>query len=270
MTDTPSLLGIHKELDTAVKDLAFFANRYQQVHPAAGGDVSQVFSEQTSGVLARRFRRRASRWFNFKSIQELSAIRKDGRTGYRSEGIADTRFYELAKPLSGRVILITCTGSQLSAILETLRQGEDGRFLNLVEIGKGGRAIRVLYGNREFGTIPSIETHVHMLACGIGIKEGVGTPAVVHAHLRCLNLLAVHPRINGNFKSFNAAIYTQVEGLNRNVPSLVGIVPYRPSGSEALVSASINPLLKHQAVLWMNHGFVARSFRIERAYALLA
>jgi ribulose-5-phosphate 4-epimerase/fuculose-1-phosphate aldolase len=47
-------------------------------------------------------------------------------------------------------------------------------------------------------------------------------------------------------------------------------VPYKPSGSTALLSASIDSFLGHHLVLWLNHGFVSRSLRIERAYALLA
>lgn len=267
---TKSLLGINEELDRAVKDLGFFGSRYQSIHPAAGGDVSQVFSEKTSRILINRFRRNATRWLGMEIIQELAEIRKDGRTGYRSEGIADSRFYKLTKLLDGRVMLITCTGSQLPQIIETLHSAEDGRLLNLVEIGEEGKAIRILYGNREFGTIPSIELHVHMLACSVGIKEGLESAALVHAHPYHLNLLGMHPKIQGDFNAFNAVIYTQIEGLNRNAPDLIGIVPYCSSGSAALVDASIDPLVKHQLVLWMNHGFVARSFRIDRAYALVA
>lgn len=52
-----SLLGIREELDKAVKDLAFFGNRYQIIHPAAGGDISQVFSQETSRTLVKKFSR---------------------------------------------------------------------------------------------------------------------------------------------------------------------------------------------------------------------
>jgi hypothetical protein len=205
-----SLIGIHEEVDKAVKDVAIFGNRYQDMHPAAGGDVSQVFSAKTSQLLVRRFRRNATQWFKMRTIHELADIRGDGRSGYRSEGVSDPRFYRLAKLLGGRVMLITCTGSQLPAILETLRSGEDGRYLNLVEISNSGDAVRILYGNREFGTIPSIELHVHMLACAICLKERMEAPAAVHAHPTHLNLLGMHPRISGDFEALNAVIYTQI------------------------------------------------------------
>lgn|GEM_PF-3358555 len=265
-----SLIGIHEELDRAVKDLAFFGNRYQIIHPAANGDVSQLISKKTSAVLIKKFQGKASRWFKMETIQDLAEIRNDGRTGYRSEGITNSKFYELVKPLEGSVLLITCTGSQIPAIYEHLKDKEDGRLLNLVEVGAGGKTIRVLYGNREFGTIPSIELHVHMLAGSVSIKEKFESAALVHAHPYHLNLLGMHKKIKGDFNAFNAVVYTQIEGLNRNAPDLIGVIPYLPSGSSVLLNANIDPLLKHHMVLWMNHGFTARNFRIERAYALIA
>lgn len=56
-----SLLRIHEELDRAVRDLAYFGVRYQDFHPAAAGDISQVFSREASKSLAQRFKQGASR-----------------------------------------------------------------------------------------------------------------------------------------------------------------------------------------------------------------
>src|ERR1051325_9141643 len=138
-----SILAIHDEIDRAVKDLAFFGRRYQAFHPSAGGDVSQIFSENVSDLLVRRFGKTSSRWFSIETIEELAKIRKDGRSGYRGEGVQDPKFYELIKPIARRVLLITCTGSQIPAILETLRWTESGKLINLVEVSKDGKQIRI-------------------------------------------------------------------------------------------------------------------------------
>lgn len=269
MKKRKSLLGINRELDGAVKDIAVFGNRYGDMHPAATGDICQVMSERTSQRLIRLFKDGATKWFSMQRINQLSSIRGDGRAGYRSEGIENAQFYEHIRGLEGRVLLITCTGSQIPTILETLRAKEDGRFLNLVEVRVGG-SIRILYGNREFGTIPSIELHAHMLAAGISINHGIASPGIVHAHPYHLTLLGMDDRINGVYESFNAAIYSQIEGLNRNVPNLIGVAPYAPSGSRELLRLAIPLLLAHELSLWMNHGFIVRSFHVERAYALLS
>lgn len=264
-----SLIGITEELDRAVQDLAFFGIRYQEFHPGATGDVSQVLSEETRKVLVERFSETRTEWFKLATLEYLASIRNDGRTGYRSEGIKNPEFYQLIKPMAGKAFLITCTGSQIPAICQSLEQGEDGRWLNLVEVDEQGEAIRILYGNREFGTIPSIETHIHILANAVSISEGVSAPAMVHAHPCCLIRLGADKKIEGDFKKFNAAIYTRIEGLNRIDTGLVGVVPYVASGSAELVDASIEFLRRHQLILWMTHGFVVRSFRIERGYAIM-
>lgn len=265
-----SLLGIHEELDTAVRDLAFFGARYQDFHPAATGDVSQVFSKEASKHLIQRFKQGASRWFEMRTIEELASIRNDGRTGYRSEGITTPAFYELTKHIGGRVLLITRTGSQITAIDHTLQCEEDGKLLNLVEVNKKGDAVRIIYGNREFGSIPSIELHVHLLAGAISISQALDAPATVHAHPYNLIRLGMEKRIEGDFAAFNAVIYTQIEGLNRIDTDLVGVVPYVPSGSARLVNVSIEPFQRHRLVLWMNHGFVVRNTHIERGYAMMS
>lgn len=265
-----SLLGINEELDRAVRDLAYFGVRYQDFHPAAAGDVSQVFLKDTSKILAQRFKQGAPRWFEMRTIDELESIRNDGRTGYRSEGVYNTAFYELTKHIGGRVLLITRSGSQIPAIAQTLQEGEDGKLLNVVEVNKKGDAIRILYGNREFGSIPSIELHIHLLAGATSICQGLDAPATVHAHPYNLIQLGMEKNIEGDFAAFNAVIYTQTEGLNRIDPGLVGVVPYVPSGSARLVSVSIDPLQRHRLLLWMNHGFVVRSTHIERGYAVMS
>ena len=265
-----SLLGINDELDNAVLDIASLSHRYMEMYPAAGGDVSQVFSSRASSELRQIFGREASGWFSIRTLERMSSIRKDGRSGYRTEGIKHASFYEEVRVLGRRVLLITCTGSQLPAILETVRRNRSGRYFNLMELSADARSVRVLYGNREFGSIPSIELHVHLLAAAMSVHEGNDHPGVVHAHPYHCTRLGMHPQVCGDYARFNAVIYSQVEGLNRNVPRLIGVIPYAPSGSATLVQRTEEALRNHEVVLWMNHGVIARSFRVERAYSLLA
>ena len=92
----------------------------------------------------------------------------------------------------------------------------------------------------------------------------------MHAHPYHLVLLGRHRLIQGDFQKFNALIYSQVEGLNRNYTELIGIVPYFPSGSQSLVLNTMDTLRRHKLVLWMNHGFLVREANIRRAYTLMA
>lgn len=221
-------------------------------------------------MLTSEFKDSLSEWYELERIERLAEIRTDGRRGYRAEGVRDGRFYELTSAMAGRVFLITRTGAQIPAIEHTIKVGQNGKLLNVVEVDETGRKLRVVYGNAQYGSIPSIEIHVHVLANSISLMEGEENPAVVHCHPHHLTLLARLKEVQGDFGRFNALVYTQAEGLLRNYPGLIGVVPYFPSGSESLAVNSITPLTSHRLVLWMNHGLVVRAANIRRAYDLIA
>src|SRR3989338_7386227 len=269
MGKAKSLMGISSELDEIIRDFAFLGNHYSEFHPSNAGDVSQVLSSSIERKVLSKFRASFTRWFDLPRIETLSQVRNDGRHGYRSQGVKDQGFYRRLKSLAGRLLLITRTGSQIPAILQTIQTGESGKLLNIIQVDKTGYKIRIVYGNAQYGSIPSIETHVHLLANSLSVADGIETPAAVHCHPYNLVLLARHGKIQGTFEKFNAILYTQIEGILRNYPDLIGLVPYQESGSEALVLGSIKELKRHRLVLWMNHGLVARAENIRRAYTLI-
>jgi len=269
-TERRNLIGLSPELDEVIVDFAFLAHHYQGLHPGNAGDVSQVLAAETSGLLTSEFKGSLSEWYEIERIERLGEIRGDGRRGYRAEGVKDEQFYELTRAMAGRVFLITRTGAQIPSIEHTVRLGQDGKLLNVMEVDETGRRVRVVYGNVQYGSIPSIETHVHVLANSISLVEGEENPAVVHCHPYQLTLLARLKEVQGDFGRLNALVYTQAEGLLRNYPGLIGVVPYFPSGSELLVVNSITPLTNYRFVLWVNHGLVVRAANIRRAYDLIA
>lgn len=265
-----SLLDIHPEIDKCVRDLAYYGLLYKEFHPAAAGDVSQVFSPCCGEELLKIFSPNASIWIPIKKLEEMARLRHDGRTDYRSEGINDPAYYKAISSMAGRLMLITSTGSQIPAISQSLTRGEDGRLLVIIEVDKNATSIRIIYGNKEFGTIPSIETHIHLVSNAISISQGISSPATVHAHPFSLIKLGMDRRVAGDFHSLNALLYSQAEGINRIDPGFVAIIPYAPSGSAELVNKSFNAITVHRLILWMNHGFTVRSHNIERGYALMA
>ncbi|PIN75010.1 hypothetical protein COV18_04595 [Candidatus Woesearchaeota archaeon CG10_big_fil_rev_8_21_14_0_10_37_12] len=266
---TTSLLGIAPALDDAIQEVAYNGERYSDFHPANAGDISQVFDAQLSRELVDRFTTTMSDWFDITRLQDLASIRCDGRAGYRTEGIENPGFYELLVPITGRVMLITRTGSDIASIKSVVDCGQDGKLFNLVQVDDTGKRIRIIYGNKEYGSIPSIETHIHIAANAMHMAEGCDTPATVHAHPPYLVALGRHPKVAGDFERFNAVVYTAVEGLNRNHKKLMGVVPYHQSGSADLVDSSLDPLKKHGFVLWMHHGATVRQINIRQGYVML-
>jgi len=264
------LLGIDAELDDALLDFAFLADYYRDSHPANAGDVSMLLSNSIAQRILDKFLDSASGWFPLSKLGLLATIRDDGRTGYRAQGIRQPLFYEHIHAIAGRSLLITRTGSQIPSLQSSISRYKDGELLTVIQVNEAADCIRVVFGNSQYGSIPSIETHVHLLGNSIMLSQGARSSAVVHAHPPHLVLLGRHPRIQGDFERFNAALYTQVEGILRNYEGLVGIVPYAQSGTEDLLVQTIEPFVKYQLLLWMNHGFIVRESSIRRAYTLLA
>lgn len=265
-----NLLGLTADLDAIIHDFAFLAMVHKDSHPANTGDVSQVLTPVAAASVLETHGDTASAWYSIERLETLHELRRDGRTGYRAEGVTNPRYFAALSPIAGKLVLITRTGSQIPAVAETIRAKEDGKLFNVLQVDEAARSIRIIYGHHAYGSIPSIETHVHLLANALCLAEGHPEPATVHAHPSALVSLGRHPAVRGSFERFNAAVYTSIEGLNRNYTDLIGVVPYFQSGTRALVDASIEVLARHRLVLWMNHGFVVREANIRRAYTLLA
>lgn len=263
-----NLLGIDPEFDETLHDFAYLASRHSEFHPANAGDVSQVLDPRLGQNLLDRFEATVSAWYDIESIEQLAELRNDGRTGYRTEGVKDPDFYEQMKPLAGRLMLITRTGAELPSLQQTIERGQDGKLFNIVEVDETGKKIRLVYGNAQYGSIPSIETHLHMASNGMSISEGEESPATIHTHPYHLVALGRDKIIAGDFGRFNVAIYTAVEGINRNHPDLIAVSDYYESGTQALVTNSLEGLRQHKLILWMNHGFAARAADIRRGYTL--
>lgn len=263
------LLGIDNRLDDIIEDFAFLADYHREFHPANSGDVSQVLDIGVGKKVSTILEGSDREWWDLSDLESLIQLRADGRQGYRSQGISFEDYYEKIKSLAGRSMLITSTGAQLPAIKHTIMRGRSGMYLNVVRVDESAKKIQIIYGNREYGTIPSIETHVHLLANALSVREGIHSPATVHAHPFYLVTLGRHYHIRGVPKALNAVLYTQVEGLLRNDSYLVGVVPYYPSGSEDLVKKSMPSLQKNRIVLWMNHGVVVRAKNIRQGYTLM-
>lgn len=172
------------------------------------------------------------------------------------------------RPLSGRLMLITRTGAELPSLKETIERRQDGKLINIVEVDESGKRIRIVYGNSQYGSIPSIETHLHLASNGMSVSEGEESPATIHTHPYHLVALGRDRRIEGDFGKFNVVIYTAVEGINRNHPDLIAVSDYYESGTRALVANSMQGLKQHKLILWMNHGFAARAANIRNGYTL--
>jgi hypothetical protein len=273
--DETSASAFMREFDTIcawtveeIGDLAFLTRHFKHFHPANTGDIGILVPADVADHLKFVYSERSD-WFDFASLWRLAEIRNDGRTGYRGEGVTVPEFYEISPLVAGRLLVISRTGAQLPALEHTIQAGQGGKLLTVIEIDGAGKRLRLVYGNHQHGSIPSIETHIHVAAAALNIRDGRVNGASVHAHPPILTRLGRHPKIAGNRENFNAALFTQIEGMIPNCPELVGVVQYQRSGSEALLRASLPMLSRHRALAWENHGFFVREATVRQCYVLM-
>lgn len=251
-----------------IDDLAFLAGHFGHFHAANSGDVGILVPADAAEEIKRVYTS-SSDWIHFECLPDLAALRRDGRSGYRADGVTLEEFFSLTPAVAGRLLIITRTGCQLPQLANLVRRGHAGRLLTVVEIHEHGDRLRIVYGNREHGSIPSIETHIHVAAAAMNVRDGLIDGASVHAHPPRLTKLGRHRLIRGDEQRFNVALFTQVEGMLPNYRDLVAMIPYHRSGSEGLLRASMAAMPDHRALLWLNHGFFIRDSNVRQCYMLM-
>ncbi len=107
------------------------------------------------------------------------------------------------------------------------------------------------------------------MANSINICNKLPSSAVFHSHPISLIATASHIKINNSYKELNKILYTQKEGLVTNIPELIGLTKYEPSGSKALIKESLAAINNHRVVIWGHHGVLIREKTIERCVDLL-
>lgn len=260
-----SLVGVHNEVDQFVDDLAFFGEHLaaQGFLPGNGGDISCLLSLEAGAALLDRYGSSAQ-FFRFDDLTRLASIRADGRNYYNAESIREDLIRDHVEALAGRVLIVTATGAKLWDVARS-----PGRRVCVLQVSRDISGIHLLFGNAEYGTIPSIETPTHLVANAINLRQGLPTSAVLHCHPPAIVALCTSDRVKGNYEALNRALYRRKEGLLTNLSELIGVIPYHPSGSAVLLEASLASFYEHRASLWQLHGLVVRERSLERCVDLL-
>lgn len=259
------LFGVHEEIDRFIGDLALFGKHLalRGFMPANAGDVSLVLSVEAGEIVLERFGQ-PKRFFPFSHLSELVEIRDDGRHYFNAESFPTEVIQGHIRPLAGRLLVITVTGAKLWDV-----ERDAGRRLCIVEVSSECDGISIVYGNEEYGTIPSIETASHLVANAVNFQEGHSDSSVLHCHPQDLVAVGAHTAIGNSYAEFNKTLYTQKEGVLTNVSDLIGVVPYHPSGSRALFEESVSDIYSHRFLLWQRHGVLIREQSLERCVDLL-
>lgn len=265
MTTISSLTGIHEQIDQFIDDLGFFGTHlaYKNIIPGNVGDVSCLLTPEATEALLAIYGR-SDRFFKFSNLADLLTIRNDGRNYYKAESIPESLLKEYIRPLAGRVLIITAAGAKLWDITRN-----PSKRLCAIQVSPNCEGIYLLYGNEQYGTIPSIETPSHLVATAFNIQTGLATSSVLHCHPPLLVAACACAPIAGNYEAFNKMLFSQKEGLLTNASDLIGIIDYHPAGSAALLEASIPSIHKHRLNIWAQHGVLIREESLEYCIDLL-
>jgi ribulose-5-phosphate 4-epimerase/fuculose-1-phosphate aldolase len=270
--DPADLFGISPWLDRSLRDMGHYAAANRDFHVAAQGDDSLLLPTDVGRVLVERFEQTATSWYYLSEIHTMADIRADGRRDYNGSGCSEPRLYEHGSRLAGRVLLITATGAYLPMIQAYNDEGIGGKCITAIEVSSNGKAIRVLYGHTEWGTLPSSETLMHLISAALLVQEGYDSGSTVHCHPFPLVMLAQHPRVNHDEQRFNAALLTRIQSMlyHGSKSFTVKLVPYEDPGSQALVKRNLDAMPDSPFILWGNHGTIVRGRDIHSAYAATA
>lgn len=253
----PDLFGINGWLDEALFTLGELTEFNRQFHQAAQGDDSIALPREVGDACIELFAECTSTWWPIASLHEMARLRDDGRTDYHAHGVNSSQLFTLLKRLAGRVLLITATGGLLPLIKETSFTGRGGKYLTLIEVSPNGDAIRLLYGNRQYGTLPSSETIMHMIAAAT-MAEKCESSSMIHCHPMNLVKLALHPRVARDWGRLNALLISSVQSsLSSYGGATIALMPYYDPGSKALALANLEMMPVAKFALWGNHGTYA-------------
>lgn len=270
--DPPHLFGYHPFLDRALRDLGYYAFLNGDFHAAAQGDDSLLLPWEVGEVLISAFGDTATPWYDLSETHLMADIRADGRSDYNCIGVDDSRLYGHVAHLANRVLIITATGAALPIIRDYNSEGIGGKFITAVQVSPSGKAIRILYGNAQWGTLPSSETQMHLLSSAIMTEQGHEFAAMVHCHPLPMVMLSLHPRIAHDERRYNAALLTRIQSMLFHGKSgfTVKLLPYADPGSVELVDLNLEAMPSYPLLLWENHGTAARAATIHAAYAMTA
>jgi len=170
-----------------------------------------------------------------------------------------------APALAGGACLVTGSGQRLGDIaadpagtLALILIAADGKTGQLCST----RSCRFRRVTSEFNS--HLAVHQDRIA-----RKGGDHHAVVHVQPRHITFLSHHPAYQ-DFRFFNRQLLRWQPEMILQFPAGVGILPFLPPASQALMQASTGALSECSLIVWSKHGVLARSdVSIEQAADLV-
>lgn len=163
--------------------------------------------------------------------------------------------------LAATVLLVTATGSRLREVL-----ARPERTVAVLAISEDGRHAAPLRLSDDPPPPPTSELVSHLAVLAAARRSGRSEQrAIVHTHPDELIVLTHDPSLETE-KELTRRLWSMIPEARLLLAEGVGLVHYRPPGSEAQAAATAAALSERPVVLWDRHGAIATGEDLEQAF----
>ncbi len=166
-----------------------------------------------------------------------------------------------ARPLSGKIFLVTGTGKYLKNV-----EDDPETNLGIIRIAKDGQNAELLWGYKDGGRFTS-ELPAHLMSHMARLNVDKENRVVRHCHPT--NLLAmtyVHPLDEAKFSH---TLWERSTECIVVYPEGVGVLPWRLCGTDTIGYATAEKRKKYRIVLWAGHGIYGAGKTLDETFGLI-
>lgn len=155
--------------------------------------------------------------------------------------------------LAGRTLLVSGSGRRFRDFAR-----DAGRNSLLLRLDESGASYSVVWGSGAGREVrPTSELPAHLRLHRTSVERGWQQGVVLHTHPTELIALS-HLPDGRNEGRLNQILWSMLPEVKVYLPSGVGLVRYRPPGSESLAVATDEAIRRgHSVVVWQFHGCLA-------------
>lgn len=191
----------------------------------------------------------------------LSMLLPEGASGFLRNPVHSIPLETFLQELEGRILLVTGTGSRMRDVADhpekhccLLRVEDSGTRIGVYPIAETDQAI-----------FPTSELPSHLCIHAELNSRGFRQSVVVHTHPVEMVALTHIPDLLDQIH-LNRTLLSMIPEAAIYVPEGVGLVSYRPPGTEELSRATIEALRDHDVALWEKHGCLAVANSLQEAF----
>ena len=166
-----------------------------------------------------------------------------------------------ASPLEGKIFIVTGTGKYFKNV-----ESDPETNLGIVRIGKGGKNVELLWGNKDGGR-PTSEFPAHMMSHIARLSVDPENRVVMHSHPT--NTLAMNFVHELDEKKFTHTLWEMCTECIVVFPDGVGVLPWMLCGTSEIGKATAEKMKEFRLVVWAMHGIYGAGKTMDETFGLI-